>query len=422
MAKKYKKIVKCRSCGSRELKDILNLGRQSIVGFTIEKKKPILAPLVLTLCNNCKLLQLKHTTKPEFLWNEEYGYRSGVNKTMRNELKDIAQKAEELANLKPSDVVLDIGCNDGTLLDSYETDKIFRFGIDPSHNVVSLAFRTLEKYGEDNFSLTIDFFNKNVYQKSADKKAKIITAIAMFYDLDNPNKFLDDINKIMNDEGIFIIQQNYLVDMLNNNAFDNILHEHLEYYSLTSLINLLKKHSLEVFDVTTNNINGGSFRTFIKKSGSNISSQGGKERVDRMLKKEGQAGLLSAKTYENFAKRVKNIGEKLKNFLKKEVKKGKTVHVYGASTRGNSLLQFYGIDNKLIKAASERNPYKWGKITLGTNIPIISEKESRSLNPDYYLALPWYFRDEFLEREKDFLTSGGKFIFPLPKFEVVGKN
>jgi NDP-4-keto-2,6-dideoxyhexose 3-C-methyltransferase len=416
--KNFSKIKKCRACGSKKLLSIIHLGNQSVVGFYTQPQDSVKVPLELVLCQNCNLLQLRFTTNPTLLWNADYGYRSGVNQTMRNELKSIVRITEKMIKLKKGDIVLDIGCNDGTLLKYYK-NKVIRCGFDPSHNVISLAYNTLERFGEGNFHLVVDFFSNEPYSEKFDKKAKVITAIAMFYDLDNPNRFLKDVYQCMDDDGIFVIQQNYLPGMLSQNAFDNILHEHLEYYSLTSLEKLLKKHGFEVFDVTTNNINGGSFRTFVKKATSKISSHTGKNRVKNMLKKEAEEGLLEKETYLEFAKRIKNIGNELLAFIKNEVKKGKKIHVYGASTRGNTLLQHFGINNKLISAAAERNPYKWGKYTAATMIPIISEEKSRADKPDYFLALPWYFKKEFLQREKEFLKFGGKFIFPLPKFEVI---
>ena len=208
--------------------------------------------------------------------------------------------------------------------------------------------------------------------------------------------------------------------MLKSNAFDNILHEHLEYYSLSSLYNLLQRHDLEVFDVGQNGINGGSFRTYIKHKRSRMGTQEGSKRVEKMLNFEEKEGLLNLSTYNDFAKRINSLGNDLISFLQKEVTRGKKIFIYGASTRGNTLLNYCKINKKLISAAAERNPYKWGKIIAGSGIPIISEDEAREIKPDYFLVLPWYFKNEFLEREKEYLSSGGKFIFPLPKFEVIG--
>jgi len=286
----------------------MSMGKQCIVGFSFKNKDPIYIPLDLVLCNKCHLLQLKQTTKQSLLWNEDYGYRSGINHTMRKELGSIAEIAKGIVNLKRNDIVVDIGCNDGTLLDSYKIQNIQRVGYDPSHNVISIANQLFSKYEESSYSLFVDYFTSGPYLKKYKKKAKIITAIAMFYDLNDPNTFLEDINDILDDNGLFIIQQNYLLGMLKLNAYDNILHEHLEYYSLSSLNTLLYKHNLEVFDVLENDINGGSFRTYIKKYGSSLKTTKGKDRVQTMLANESEYGILNKSTYGDFSKRIDIIG------------------------------------------------------------------------------------------------------------------
>jgi hypothetical protein len=231
--------------------------------------------------------------------------------------------------------------------------------------------------------------------------------------MEEPNKFISDVKKIMKDDGICVIQQNYLVGMLKQNAFDNIVHEHLEYYSLLSLNNLLSKHGLEVFDVELRTLNGGSFRTYIGLKGKKRITKA----VEKLNKYEKRLGLNKKKVYLDFAKRIKNNKKKLFEFIKKENEKGKIIYLYGASTRGNTLLQYFNLDNTLIKKAVERNPEKWGKIIASVGIPIISEVEARKDKPDYMLVLPWFFKKEFLKREKAYLKHG-HFIFPLPKFEV----
>ncbi|MCX6760662.1 MAG: class I SAM-dependent methyltransferase, partial [Candidatus Nealsonbacteria bacterium] len=263
-----------------------------------------------------------------------------------------------------------------------------------------------------------DFFNYKSWHKKYDgKKAKIITAIAMFYDLDDPNGFVSSVAKCLDEKGVFVIQMSYLPLMLEQNAFDNICHEHIEYYSLESLNNLLKRHNLEAFDVELNDVNGGSFRIYIQHKGYRKIS----DRVRKMEKKEKRLKLSSKKTYKSFINRILALKKKLYNFIKSENKKGKKVYAYGASTKGSVLLQFFNLDNKMIKAVADRNPDKWGKKMIGTSITIISEEQARKEKPDYFLILPWHFLKEFVQREKKYLKSGGKFIVPLPKFKIIGK-
>ena len=269
MNKNYRNIKKCRSCGSKRLTKVISIGPTIIPNYS-KKEKDIKIPLDLVFCKNCKLLQLKQTTNPCLLWNDNYGYQSGMNKSMTEEIKDIVKEIERIVKLKSGDVVLDIGCNDGTLLNFYKNKNIHRFGFDPSGNVLEIAKEKLKKYGTKNITLIKDFFAKEIFFKRSKQKAKVITAIAMFYDLDNPNKFVKDVYDCLDENGILVIQQNYLLKMIENNAIDNIVHEHLTYYSFTTLKKILDRHNLETFDIQFNNVNGGSFRTFIRKKYSNI--------------------------------------------------------------------------------------------------------------------------------------------------------
>jgi len=402
-------IKKCRACNSSNLKNIISLGIQYLSDFTTNNKRPQKYPLQLILCDNCSLLQLKHNVPKASLYTERYGYKSGMNFTMKKELKEIVTKALKKLKTKTKKIlVVDIGANDGTLL-SFYPKRVFKVAVEP---IKKFKQESLQKA-----DLVInDFFNYKAYfRKMKTRKADIISAISCFYDMEEPNVFLSDVKKILSPKGIIIIQQNYLVGMLKQNAFDNIVHEHLEYYSLLSLENLLKLHGLEVFDVEESDINGGSFRTYIANKGQRKISKA----VLDMRAKEERMDLKNISNYLAFARRVEDNKNKLYKFISKLVKDNKRVYVYGASTRGNTLLQYCGLDKKLIKAAVERNPEKWGKIIASVGIPIISEEQARKEMPEYMLVLPWFFKREFLNRENKYLKSGGHFIFPLPKFKVV---
>lgn len=402
------KIRKCRSCNSKNLISILSLGNQYLSDFVKINRKPKSFPLNMILCKECFLVQLDYSAPSRYLYTERYGYKSGINQTMQEELKEIAQKS--LKKIKKSDekiFAVDIGANDGTLLKNYPK-SIYRIGVEPITKFAKEARKHSDK-------VINDFFTYETFHKALkNKKADIVTVISCFYDMADPNKFISDVKKIMKENGICVIQQNYLVGMLKQNAFDNIVHEHLEYYSLLSLNNLLHNHDLEVFDVELRELNGGSFRTYIGFKGKRKISKS----VEKLNKYEKRLKLNKKKVYLDFAKRIKSNKKKLFEFIKKESSKGKTVYLYGASTRGNTLLQYFNLDNKLIKKAVERNPEKWGKIIASVGIPIISEVEARKDKPDYMLVLPWFFKKEFLKREKKYLDNGGHFIFPLPKFEV----
>lgn len=409
MQQKLKPITECRACFSKNLSDILSLGNSYLSDFVKDNKKPAKYPLTLVMCRNCYLLQLKHTPPQSQLYTEHYGYRSGINQTMRDELQGIADQAiETYGDTKQKLRVVDIGANDGTLLASY-SKRYERIAFEP--------IKKLAKVCKEHADTVInDFFNAAAYEKQlGDKKADIVTAISCFYDMEEPNEFVADVKKILDENGVFIIQQNYLVKMLIQNAFCNIVHEHLEYYSLISLQKLLERHGLEVFDLELRKLNGGSFRTYIGIKGKRPISNA----VYEQMELEKMIGLHRKKIYTDFAKRIKATKNDVYDFIKKEVKSGKKVYVYGASTRGNTLLQYFNLDNKLIEKAVERNQEKWGTKIASVGIPIISEEQARAEKPDYMLILPWFFKEEFLKREKRYLKSGGHFIFPLPHLEVI---
>ena len=407
-------ITECRSCGSTNLTNILSLGLQYPSNFielnSISDKREQI-PLELIFCEkkDCGLLQLKHTASRESLY-KKYWFRSGINEKMVEALKDITKSVEKRISLSENDIVLDIGCNDGTLLRSYQS-KVRLVGFEPASNLVDEA-----KEGTD--LIINNFFNSHEFmQHFPNERIKVITSIAMFYDLEDPNSFVSDIVNCLDQDGIWIIQMAYLIPMLELNAFDNIVHEHLEYWSLKSLKRLLEEHDLEIFDVELNDVYGGSFRIFVKtKKNDKINIQNS---VDEFLKKEDEFGLEKKETYLNFANRVNSLKNKLNDFIKKEISNGKLIYAYGASTKGNTLLQFYNLNNKLISKAADRDSKKFGKMTVGSNIPVISEEQARDEKPDYFLVLPWHLVDFFKERENEFLNNGGKFIVPLPDFKII---
>jgi SAM-dependent methyltransferase len=353
------------------------------------------------------------------MWGNDYGYRSGVNETMRRELTEIAQSAEAMVHLTHDDIVVDIGCNDGTLLQAYG-DIPITVGYDPSINVAKYALEHFLTLKPDRYSLFVDYFKKEPYiRRYLEHSAKVITAISMFYDLDDPNTFLQDVGRCLDRDGVFVIQQNYLVGMLDQLAFDNICHEHVEYYSLTSLEPLLLNNGLEVFDVVQNDINGGSFRTYIRHCGSTVGTGDiePSDAVKQMRADESARGLDSREIYDRFAERVTSNGKQLKRYVDSAIEEGLAVYAYGASTRGGTLLQFSGLDQGQVVGAADRNPDKWGKVMKSTGIPIVSEEEART-KADVFVVLPWFFAEEFKQRERKFVNKGGVMVFPLPKFEV----
>ncbi len=331
---------------------------------------------------------------------------------MRNALEDIVVKSCEVVRPEDGDIVVDIGCNDGTLLRSYKIPGLRLVGFEPAKNLVGEA----RKGAEFVFN---DFFGYELFrQRFPGSKAKLITSIAMFYDLDDPDTFVTDIVRCLDARGVWVIQQNYLSSMLEQNGFDNIGHEHLTYYSLGTMSRLLSSHDLEIFDVEKNDVNGGSFRTYVARKGQ-FPVRGS---VENMKEFEKRLFSIRPSIYSTFAKNVRSIRSQLSDFITNQTKNGKTVYVYGASTRGNTILQYCKLDHHLIMKATDANPEKWGRKTPGTEIPIVSKAEARRDKPDFFLVLPHHFLKEIAQEENAYLESGGKFIVPLPEFRIVESN
>lgn len=411
----------CRVCNG-SLEPILSLGDQYVSNFlTPDQPDGPKAPLDLVLCQQCRLLQLRHTVPGDMMY-QEYWYRSGTNQTMRDALADISGSAAELMHLKSGDSVLDIGCNDGTLLGSYAIPGLYKIGFDPAQNLEVLSRRKADK-------ILVGFFDADRFLAEPDlqnRRPKAVTSIAMFYDLEDPNKFVKDIQRVMHPDGVWIVQMSYLPLMLKQNDFGNICHEHLEYYSLGALECLLNLHGMAVVDAQLNDVNGGSIRAYIRNRTADQNSFGDEayrkkaaERVSQMRATESRLGLDHATPYLEFADRVQRIKQQVRDFVKDQIEKKKKIFVYGASTKGNVMLQYFELDHSVIGAAAERNPDKWGKVTVGTRIPIVSEAAARAAKPDYFLVLPWHFIEEFKAREHEYLSSTGKFIVPLPAFELI---
>ena len=399
---KTKKIKGCLLCKNENVKKVFSLGNLFVSNFVNKKqiKKGVKAPLKIMYCPKCTLLQLSHIAPQEIMYKKFYWYRSSVTKTMREGLKDIYRSSIKYANLSRGDVVLDIGANDGTLLKYYKK-KFKTIGCEPAKNL------TAELKKNCNYILN-DFWSydklKNILKRKKLKKPKIITAIGMFYDLENPNKFIKDSALALQDDGIFIAQLMCLKSMVEKNDLGNICHEHVEFYSLKSLKYLFENNGLEIFKIEENDINGGSYRIFCRK-------------LNRGSIKLKEPNVLAS--IKKFVRRVKKNRNVTMNFINKKIKEGKKIFLYGASTKGNTLLQYYNLNGKIIPFAAEKSPEKWGKYTIGTGIKIISEKQARSLKPDYFLVTPWGFIKEFVKRESKWLKNGGKFILPFPKFKLV---
>jgi 2-polyprenyl-3-methyl-5-hydroxy-6-metoxy-1,4-benzoquinol methylase len=409
----------CRVCNSSALTPVIDLGDQYLQGSFVKpgKQSPPTRkiPTRLVRCDPmrdehaCGLLQMEHTVPPEVLYSA-YWYRSGTNQTMHRHLRSIAEEAASLVG-NPTARALDIGCNDGTLLNYYPSG-IQKFGIDPSDVAQEIKEGVEVVQGI--------FPSEELTDRLQGQQCDIVTSIAMFYDLESPIQFAKGIRSILAPDGIWIFEMSYMPSMLRMTSYDTICHEHLEYYSLAVIEYILKQAGMKVFNVIQNSINGGSLRCYATHVDNfTYKKDEWTQNIKEMRQEEFDLELDTDRPYKTFQDRINVHREELTSLLKRLKKERKKIHIYGASTKGNTILQWCGIDSRIIDFAAERNPDKYGAYTLGTEIPIISEAESRALNPDYYLVLPWHFKEEFIEREREMLQKGTGLIFPLPTVEVV---
>lgn len=408
----YTKIVGCRVCKSTHLTSVLNLGEQALTGVFPASRDEIVpqGPVELVWCQNCGLLQMAYSYDPGEMYGDNYGYRSGLNASMVKHLTDKIRYLQRLAPITSESVVLDIGSNDATSLKAYDVEGLRRIGIDPTGG-------KFKKFYPDDITLVEDFFSARAFSSVEKRKANIITSIAMFYDLEDPIGFAKQIAEILHEEGVWHFEQSYMPSMLRTNSYDTICHEHLEFYSLAAVERILAEAGLKVIDVQMNAVNGGSFAVTAAKHTSYLSVNSAV--ITWLLEQERAMGLHTPKPYRDFEERVYRHRDDLTSLIRALNADGKTVLGYGASTKGNVMLQFCGFTKEDIPAIAEVNEDKFGCYCPGTSIPIISEFDARSMKPDYFLVLPWHFKHGILEREREFLDSGGKMIFPFPEIEIV---
>lgn len=404
----FKIHANCRLCNCSDFTPLISLGSQPLTGVFLKpgEKDPLKAPLELIVCNECKFMQLRHSVDTDLMYSS-YWYRSGTNQTMRDHLSDISNEVENRVNLEEGDVVIDTGCNDGTLLISYKQKGLVRVGVDPSNAVLGID----EKHGIKKINNYFTYDSVKDYAR--DGTVKAITSISMFYDLDRPALFAQDVKRLLRDDGIWIVEMNYTGDMIDNLGYDMISHEHVAYYTFLTFEKLIRDNEMFIKDVSSNSINGGSLRFVIGKT------SGESDEVKRVRDAEVARGYDTLEHYRDFAQRIADFKSSLIDLVSDLKSDGKTVMAYGASTRGNTVMQHCKFTREDIPYALDRNPLKYGMEMSGSRIPIISEKDGRALAPDYLMVLPYYFLEEFLDRESDYLSSGGKFIVYLPELRII---
>lgn len=415
MKKAYRDISRCRICGNTRLVPVVSLGTQALTGvFPGSAREEVTSgPVDLIRCQEapgrraCGLVQLRQSYDKRRMYGKGYGYQSGLNRSMVEHLRAKARAIAEMVPLSSGDLVIDIGSNDGTLLNAYGRKDLVLVGIDPSGGKFRKNYRPPLR-------LIADFFSGDLVRgRFPGKKAKVVTSIAMFYDLDAPLEFMRQIAGILHEDGVWVMEQSYLPAMLRTTSYDTICHEHLEYYGVRQIDWMARRAGLKIVAVEENSVNGGSFSVTLAKENGAYKTAG----VGRWLKKEER--LSGEGPYKQFRERIERHKKGLLRFLALAKKRGETVYGYGASTKGNVMLQYCGLTAADIPCIGEVNPDKFGCYTPGTRIPIVPESQAKARRPDYLLVLPWHFRDFILKKEAATLKAGGRFLFPLPKLEVV---
>ncbi len=414
------KAQRCRICGNTNLQPIISLGQQTLTGVFPRhpSQKLTVGPLDLVRCavddpaKHCGLVQLAHSYEPGEIYGDDYGYRSGLNRSMVEHLKNKVAGLLKIVPLESNDMVVDIGSNDGTTLSFYPDKGATLVGVDPSA-------KKFAKYYKPRIHRIAELFSAAALRdRFPGRHAKIVTSIAMFYDLEAPEEFIRQVASILAEDGIWHLEQSYLPLMLRTNAYDTICHEHIEYYALRQIKMMMERCGLQLIGISLNNVNGGSFALTVGKADSrHVANQ---QAIDELLQLEEQLGLTTSRPFEQFKQNVFRHREELMALLGELKSQGKRVLGYGASTKGNVILQFCGLTSADLPAIAEVNEDKFGAFTPGTLIPVISETEAHAMRPDYFLIMPWHFRQNLLEREREFLRRGGKVIFPLPRIEIVG--
>ncbi len=413
---KYETINACRICGNRELLTILDLAEQALTGvFPLTREEPdLVAPLELVKCSpgGCGLVQLRHDADMALMYGERYGYRSSIRPFMVNHLETKVREVSSLVDVGPGDLVLDIGSNDATLLRHYPEDGRQLVGCDPS------AEKFRARYPAD-AELIVDFFSAEAFRRRlGDRRARIVTSIAMFYDLSDPIAFMKDVREVLADDGVWMMEHSYLPSMLDTNCYDNICHEHLEFYALRQIEYMAERAGLKVLSAKVVDVYGGSLCTVLARDTSTRPAD--EAGLAKLRAKETEAKLDTMVPFDAFGERIARHRDELREFLDASKAAGKLTLGYGASTKGNVVLQYCGITEDDLPVIGEVNAEKHGCFTPGTKIPIVSEEAAKAQQPDQLLVLPWIYRDGFIEREREYLAGGGKLVFALPEFEIVG--
>tara|TARA_A100001011_G_C14315959_1_gene847999 strand:- start:4405 stop:5688 length:1284 start_codon:yes stop_codon:yes gene_type:complete len=408
----------CKNCNKNKLDKIVKLEKQPISSVFFTKKKFNLKKYSLDLyqCRSCQLVQFSKLPPLSDMYGQTYGYRTSLSNLMINHMKNKYKKISKNKKIfKKGNYILDIGSNDATFLNFFAKRKNLNlYGIDPSSAKFS-------KFYNKKINLITDFFSYENLRKKTKKKENIknqfslITSFAMFYDVDKPNSFCRDIAKLLNKDGEWISEFSYLPLLLKNLTYDQICHEHVTYYTLTTFKKIIEKNGLKILDFSFNEINGGSIEvTCCKKTSKKKPNY---QKINSIIKDEKK---IDKHSYERLNMRIENTKKTLQSFVTSIGRKN--IIGYGAATKGNIVLNQCKFTEKDIPFICDANPYKFGKFTPGSNIPIISKDKMRKIQPKYLLVLIWSFRSEVIRQEKKYIENGGSLVFHLPILHIVDKS
>jgi len=413
-----REISACRICGNADLISVFDLGPMALTGVfpSSRREDPARLPLDLVKCcdrgrpDACGLVQLRHSFDLPLLFGNHYGYRSGLNAWMISHLAAIASDLRQRLPLSSPDIVLDIGSNDGTLLGAFLSTGAALVGMDP-------VGQKFARFYPPEAQLIDDFFSAARFlSATGGQRARLVTSVAMVYDLERPCEFASQVRDVLADDGIWFFEQSCLPAMLANTSYDTICHEHLEYYTLKQIHWMLRGAGFQIAAISFNAANGGSFAVVATPAGGPhaVNSSAVQEAL-RLEEEQDPGGLVALAAFRESSLRRR---DELRGALHAAARRGARVLGYGASTKGNVILQFCGLTAADLLCIAEVNPDKYGCFTPGSAIPIVSELEARNLRPDSFLVLPWHFRDTIIAREAAFLAQGGCLLFPLPQFHL----
>ena len=407
-------INKCRVCGSEDLVPYLDLGMMPLVNRYLSRPDADAAeprfPLKVLLCRGCSLSQLSVVVDPKVLFSE-YDYYSSISQTFQRHCELLAESLKREMNLTPDDLVIEIASNDGCMLSKFKALGMRVRGVEPAKNLAKVAeargLPTLCEFWGSDAAKTVE---------ASDGKAKVVVATNVLAHVDDLHGFIRAVKEVLHPQGVFVFEVPYMVHFIDRTEFDTTYHEHLSYFLLRPLQRALEANGMRVIDALEFAIHGGSIRVIAQIEGGNLQP---KSSVQELIRLEQEKGLFDTAAYFLCAERVKLIREELSVFLKGLKARGRKIAAYGASAKGNILLNYCGLGPETIDFVVDDTPAKQGKFYPGNHLPIVSKDALQREKPDYLLLLAWNFADELMKNTAEYGLLGGRWVIPIPALQVV---